>query len=140
VHNLGVLFVTLTFHLPVSSVAIPPHSSGASRYRTFPQLNLHRPASAARARERFQEILRVVLVQRANCVDGFLLRRSVKSRGNDGIPATANRIVLSGGRAEIAALADRAGLSLRQFERRFMRQVGIRPKLFRKDCKVRSGS
>jgi AraC-like DNA-binding protein len=69
------------------------------------------------------------LEQRARCVDGFLLHRVMDSRSYDGISAAANRLVRSGGRLEIAALADRAGLSMRQFERRFIQRVGMRPKL-----------
>jgi AraC-like DNA-binding protein len=70
------------------------------------------------------------LEERARCVDGFLVRRAMDSRSDDGISAAANRIVVGGGRVEIAALANRAGLSMRQFERRFIQQVGMRPKLF----------
>jgi AraC-like DNA-binding protein len=70
------------------------------------------------------------LEERARCVDGFLLRRAIDSRSYDGISVAASRIVLGGGRVEIAALADRTGLSMRQFERRFIQQVGMRPKLF----------
>jgi AraC-like DNA-binding protein len=88
------------------------------------------------------------LEERANCVDDFLLPRSVETRGNDGISAAANRIVLNGGRVQVAALADRAGLSSRQFERRFIQQVGVRPKLFARiarfeaalDAKARSNT
>jgi AraC-like DNA-binding protein len=69
------------------------------------------------------------LEERARCVDGFLLRRAMDSRGYDGISDAANRLVRGGGRLEIAALADRAGLSMRQFERRFIHQMGMRPKL-----------
>ena len=70
------------------------------------------------------------LEERARCVDGFLLRRAIDSRSYDAISAAANRIVLAGGRVKVAALADRTGLSTRQFERRFIQQVGMRPKLF----------
>ena len=70
------------------------------------------------------------LEERAQCADGFLLRRAMDSRSYNGISAAANRIVLAGGRVETAAFADHAGLSMRQFERRFIHQVGMRPKLF----------
>jgi AraC-like DNA-binding protein len=70
------------------------------------------------------------LEERARCVDGFLLRRAIDSRSYDAISAAANRIVVAGGRVKVAALADRTGLSTRQFERRFIQQVGMRPKLF----------
>jgi AraC-like DNA-binding protein len=44
------------------------------------------------------------------------------------VAAAANLIIWEGG-GRIPALADRAGLSLRQFERRFVEQVGLSPKL-----------
>ena len=86
--------------------------------------------------------------ERARRVDGFLLRRAVDSRGSDGISTAAHRIVVGGGRLEIVTLANRAGLSMRQFERRFIQQVGIRPKLFARiarfeaalDAKARSAT
>jgi len=68
--------------------------------------------------------------ERVRLVDKLLLRQSLRSRGFDGISAAANRIILAGGRLGIPALAERAGLSMRQFERRFIQQVGMRPKLF----------
>jgi AraC-like DNA-binding protein len=42
----------------------------------------------------------------------------------------ASEIIRQGGRAGIADLAGRAGLSMRQFQRRFIQRVGMRPKLF----------
>jgi AraC-like DNA-binding protein len=39
-------------------------------------------------------------------------------------------MILSGGRVDVPALAGEAGLSPRQFARRFIQQVGVRPKLF----------
>jgi AraC-like DNA-binding protein len=68
--------------------------------------------------------------ERVRFVDRLLLRQSLRSPCFDGISAAANRIVLDCGRVEIAVLAHRAGLSVRQFERRFIEQVGMRPKLF----------
>jgi AraC-like DNA-binding protein len=68
--------------------------------------------------------------ERARLVDKLLLRQTLRSPGIDGISAAANRIILVGGRVGIPALAGRAGLSMRQFERRFILQVGMRPKLF----------
>lgn len=68
--------------------------------------------------------------ERAAVTDEFLLRRSLASAGADGICLAAIEILRSSGRSRIAALASRAGLSMRQFERRFTRQVGLRPKLY----------
>jgi AraC-like DNA-binding protein len=68
--------------------------------------------------------------ERVNLVDQLLLHRAPASRDYDAISAAANRILLGGGRVAITAVADRAGLSKRQFERRFVERVGMRPKLF----------
>jgi len=68
--------------------------------------------------------------ERMALIDELLLQRASGSRDYDGISDAAHRMLLGGGRVAIAALADRAGLSLRQFERRFIERVGMRPKLF----------
>jgi len=60
----------------------------------------------------------------------LLLRQSLRSPGVDGISDAATTMILSGGRVDIPALAGRAGLSMRQFARKFIRKVGVRPKLF----------
>ncbi len=62
-------------------------------------------------------------------VNDLWLRRALAAPAYDGISA-ADRILMDGGRVEIAALADGAGLSMRQFERSFVERVGMRPKLF----------
>jgi AraC-like DNA-binding protein len=51
-------------------------------------------------------------------------------RGFAGVSAAANQIVHGAGSVPIATLAANAGLSMRQFERKFFQQVGVRPKLF----------
>jgi AraC-like DNA-binding protein len=68
--------------------------------------------------------------ERVRLVDEMLLRRSLRSASFDGISAASHRIIRSGGRVELAALADSAGLGVRQFERRFIQQVGMSPKRF----------
>jgi AraC-like DNA-binding protein len=68
--------------------------------------------------------------QRARVANDFFLRRALKVRSFDGIQAVAARILRGGGDSRISALADTAGLSIRQFERSFLQQVGMRPKLF----------
>jgi AraC-like DNA-binding protein len=67
---------------------------------------------------------------RVRIVEEALLPRALLSLGLDGISAAAHGIILAGGRARIPDLAARAGLGVRQFERRFLHQVGMRPKLF----------
>lgn len=58
------------------------------------------------------------------------MQRALYAPGADGISAAASRILQTGGQVSIPILADEAGLSLRQFERRFTTRVGVRPKLF----------
>jgi AraC-like DNA-binding protein len=68
--------------------------------------------------------------ERVRFLDNMLLRQSLRASGFDDVSAAANRLILAGGRLGIPALANRAGLSMRQFERRFIQQVGMPPKLF----------
>ena len=67
---------------------------------------------------------------RVRLVDELLLHQSLRSPAFDGISAAAHRIIQSGGRVGLAPLANSAGLGIRQFERRFIQEVGMRPKLF----------
>ena len=68
--------------------------------------------------------------ERVREIEKALLPRALASPYHNGVSEAANRIILGRGRAAIPALAGESGLSLRQFERRFIQQVGIRPKLF----------
>lgn len=68
--------------------------------------------------------------ERVSVIDQFLLRRALAAGSVDGVTAAANRIIRKAGCDRIPAFADSAGLSMRQFERRFMQQVGIGPKVF----------
>jgi AraC-like DNA-binding protein len=68
--------------------------------------------------------------ERVRLMDELLLRQSLRAPEDAGISHAANRMVLAGGRVDLNVLAGRAGLSTRQFARRFIRQVGVRPKLF----------
>jgi AraC-like DNA-binding protein len=68
--------------------------------------------------------------ERVRFVNELLLRQSLRSPEVDGISDAATTMILSGGCVDIPALAGRAGLSMRQFARKFIRQVGVRPKLF----------
>ena len=68
--------------------------------------------------------------ERVRVIEEAFLPRALASTSHDGVSSAANRIILAGGRAPIPALAGQAGLSVRQFERRFLQQVGMRPKLF----------
>jgi AraC-like DNA-binding protein len=65
----------------------------------------------------------------------------------DPVSAGANRILQRHGVVRIGELAQAAGLSQRQFERRFRGQIGVRPKLYARiarfeaalDSRARSG-
>jgi len=50
--------------------------------------------------------------------------------GPDSVAIAANRLFASNGTHRILAMATEAGLSPRQFERRFLAQVGVPPKLY----------
>jgi AraC-like DNA-binding protein len=67
---------------------------------------------------------------RISVADQFLLERAFATPPRDGISAAATDILRGAGGARIPAMAGRAGFGLRQFERRFVQQVGVSPKLF----------
>jgi AraC-like DNA-binding protein len=67
--------------------------------------------------------------ERARLADRWLVNR-VRTLSTDGVCASANEILWRGGRVESSEAARTAGLSVRQFERRFARQIGMRPKLY----------
>lgn len=68
--------------------------------------------------------------ERVSFVEDLLMPRALQAPRLDGICAAASRILQAGGQAAIPMLAHEAGLCRRQFERRFTRQIGVRPKLF----------
>ncbi len=103
--------------------SIPMHELTNRAYEAHSVLGLF----VSRARERLGNCRS--FEERIRLVDRLLLRQLLRSSACDGVSAAASQIVQSGGRAGIIALAGQAGLSLRQFERRFVQQVGMRPKL-----------
>ncbi|MBV9458047.1 MAG: AraC family transcriptional regulator [Bradyrhizobium sp.] len=62
----------------------------------------------------------------------FLIDRLAKSDTPDVVALTANRVFLGRGKFDIPMGASNAGLSIRQFERRFDRCIGITPRLYAK--------
>ena len=68
--------------------------------------------------------------ERVRNVEEVLIPRALRCGGPDSISAAAYGIIRAGGRARVPALAASAGLGIRQFERKFLHQVGMRPKLF----------
>lgn len=57
-------------------------------------------------------------------------------RGDDPVAAAARAQLASGGRIPIAALAAGTGLSERQFERRFVTQIGLSAKLYARTARL----
>ena len=51
-------------------------------------------------------------------------------RARDGVTAAAHQMLSEAGAGRISAMANRAGLSVRQFRRIFLQKVGVSPKLF----------
>ena len=85
-------------------------------------------AFTTKARQRLGECKS--FAERVTLIDALLLRRAERSLQVDGISAAAQQIMRSEGRMSLSALAENTNLGLRQFERRFIQQVGMRPKLF----------
>lgn len=73
------------------------------------------------------------LASRINAIESCLTRRAQRFSGNQRLlELTAHAVRLSG-RITIDRLADSAGMSARQLERRFLVEVGLGPKLF---CRI----
>ncbi len=68
--------------------------------------------------------------QRVSIVEEFLLQRAASAMAQDRITAAANLLFHRHGCVHIATLADSHSLGLRQFERRFEREIGASPKAF----------
>jgi AraC-like DNA-binding protein len=70
-------------------------------------------------------------LERLAALDGIVAALGKNAGSDDRLLAAAvSEPDLAGGTASVRALAERAGLSARQFERRFRQAVGIPPKLF----------
>jgi AraC-like DNA-binding protein len=68
--------------------------------------------------------------ERVRIADRFLLPHSSKVRSFERISGAASEIFRTCGCVRIIDLANNVGLSARQFERCFMEQVGVQPKLY----------
>lgn len=62
-------------------------------------------------------------------IESLLLAYLLRNRNESLLLPLAARVVESGGLVSVDLLADEAGLSTRQLERRFLREVGLSPKL-----------
>lgn len=66
----------------------------------------------------------------------WLERWALRSSRESGLDHAARLIVATRGRARIDAIADRSGLSLRQFQRRFTAEVGVSPKFYARTLRL----
>ena len=69
------------------------------------------------------------LAEKITAVDDFLTSHLITDEHNSSMLNLAGRIVDSAGTVSVDQLANDAGLSSRQLERRFLRDVGLGPKL-----------
>jgi AraC-like DNA-binding protein len=68
--------------------------------------------------------------ERIRVASDFLLRHLGERASPDAVAAVANRFLLERGALRVDEAAASAGLSVRQFERRFAEQVGLAPKRY----------
>lgn len=68
--------------------------------------------------------------ERIRVAEKHLIRLIEPRDGPDPVALTANALFACHGALGVAAMASRCGLSARQFERRFLAQVGLPPKLY----------
>jgi methylphosphotriester-DNA--protein-cysteine methyltransferase len=76
--------------------------------------------------------------ERACLVEHALMNRVPQAHALDGVYFAAKQILETSGQASISTLTHQSGLSLRQFERRFRKQIGMRPKLFTRIARFES--
>ena len=68
--------------------------------------------------------------ERVRMADRCLVRHALKSPGFDRISAAAAQMLSASGNSRVSQVAADSGLSVRQFERCFVQQLGVNPKLF----------
>ena len=76
--------------------------------------------------------------ERVRIANRFFLRRCSIPPSPDGITATALSVLYRRGSIHVPVLAQRAGMSTRQFERRFTREIGLPPKLYARIARFES--
>ncbi len=70
--------------------------------------------------------------QRVAIAEGYLLRKAANSLKNTPVVNAALHMLASRGIARISNVANQSSLGLRQFERRFVSEIGLSPKLYSK--------
>lgn len=73
---------------------------------------------------------------RVEAAERWLATQAERAKLADGLAAASRLLVRSGGTARIGALAERSGLSARQFERRFVHAVGVTPKFYARTVRL----
>jgi AraC-like DNA-binding protein len=68
--------------------------------------------------------------ERISVANQLLIQRIHAAPARDGVTAAAHQMLSEAGAGRISAMAERAGLSVRQFRRIFLQKVGVSPKLF----------
>ncbi len=76
--------------------------------------------------------------ERVHIANAFLIRRCSTLHSPDGITTTALSILHRRGSVQVPALAQRACMSTRQFERRFTREIGLPPRLYARIARFES--
>ena len=66
---------------------------------------------------------------KVSAIEDLLVRRVGEFKGDYLLVSLASKIVRDGGQVSVERLATSAGVSCRQLERRFLREIGIGPKL-----------
>lgn len=72
----------------------------------------------------------------AGLVDDWLVQLAKGKRGIDAVTSAANHLRHARGIVSVQELADEAGLSLRQFQRRFQALTGLNPKHYARLCRI----
>ena len=70
-----------------------------------------------------------LLMEKVTAVEAFLTSQLLRTKENSWLMMLSARIIDSGGVVSVDQLASDAGISSRQLERRFLREVGLGPKL-----------
>jgi AraC-like DNA-binding protein len=129
--------LTLAMHGRVETFIIVFRPGGLSRFfrlRADALTNQHFEGRAVlgrsvdELRERLGESQ--TFPDRARIADHYLLSRVTTARSHRALRVSAGELLRRPGCVRMPDAADRAGLSIRQFERRFVSEIGMPPKLF----------
>ena len=81
----------------------------------------------------------VTFEERVRVIEGFLIEMAARAAGKETMLAVAERVFsLRGVVSSVSELAGKTGLGVRQFERQFLRTVGMPPKLYARIARFQS--